>query len=196
MFTISSFFSTFSQYFLPRLASLLPSKYINLTLADQEAKFDWINWRERDTTKVWDKFSPFLASHGVFLFGTEAYSRVPLAPSSPALSPFLPTHDQDFVYHPRPCTYHTKYLYSSVHVFFAAISDEISDALSASTLPNGVWFPGSRGVRQSGGEEITRVADSRVFRIANAASRPHQPHDTDCLHSTPSWSGNSVHRPS
>ena len=138
MFTISSFFSTFSQYFLPRLASLLPSKYIDLTLADQEAKFDWINWRERDTTKVWDKFSPFLASHGVFLFGTEAYSRVPLAPSSPALSPFLPTHDQDFVYHPRPCTYHTKYLYSSVHVFFAAISDEISDALSASTLPNGV----------------------------------------------------------
>jgi len=118
MWTISSIFSTFSQYFFLRLASLFPSKYNNLMSAEKEPKFDWANWRERDTTNEWDKCSPFLESHGVFLLGTEAYFKTPLPPSSPALSPFLPTPDEDFVYRLMPYTVRRKFFYSYVRASF------------------------------------------------------------------------------
>jgi len=99
-------------------------------MSPQKAKFDWTNWRERDTTNEWDIFS-FLASHGVFLFGTEAYLRAPLAPSSPTLPPFLPTRDQDFVYRHRHAHIGASF------ITLLCCNLEISHVLSASTLPNG-----------------------------------------------------------
>jgi hypothetical protein len=80
---------------------------------------DWKQIEIEDFRKPWNHFTPFLASHGFFLFDTPEYDLDPVGhtpPMKPAGDPFHPADEEDFVHTIRTVYFKEEYFFQRVGI--------------------------------------------------------------------------------